>query len=145
MPKKVLFYYFSLVVSKKALSLTQQIFIINRVAVTLTKNKNTMKVTEIKLKKWGFNISCTTYSAGQHYKFSMRSGSVFPSTKAQAKYFVSEKICLSMLNGDDVEKVEKMLNKHGFEGDYKLTKSKEWARLQNPSDLHAALKKEYSL
>lgn len=75
----------------------------------------------------------------------MRCGAVFPSTKAQAKYFVSQDICLDVLNFEDVQKVESILNKHGFAGDYKYTKSKTWVRLQNTSDLHKALKIEFNL
>ena len=75
----------------------------------------------------------------------MRSGQVFPSTKPQAQFFISKSVCLGVLNRDDVEIVESMLNKHGFTGDYKFTKSKTWVRLQNQSDLHKALKIEYSL
>lgn len=103
-----------------------------------------MKASELNLKKDGYNFNCNTYKAGSHYKFIMRLGRCFPSTQAQAKYFISEGICLDVLNGDDVEKVEAILNKHGFEGDYKFTKSKTWVRLQNNSDLHKALKLEFN-
>lgn len=104
-----------------------------------------MKATEINLKKDGYNFNCNTYPARSHYKFIMRLGRVFPTTKAQAKYFITEGISIDVLNGDDVETVETMLNKHGFEGEFVFTKSKTWVRLQNQSDLHEALKKEYSL
>jgi hypothetical protein len=104
-----------------------------------------MKATEINLKKDGFNFNCNTYPARSHYRFTMRLGCVFPTTRAQAKYFITEDIWLDVLNGDDVETVESMLVKHGFEGDYRFTKSKKWVRLQNQIDLHEALKKEYNL
>ena len=103
-----------------------------------------MKSSELNLKKDGYNFNCNTQKAGSHYKFIMRLGRCFPSTRAQAKYFISEGICLDVLNKDDVEKVEALLNKHGFEGDYKLTKSKTWVRLQNNSVLHKALKLEFN-
>ena len=103
-----------------------------------------MKASELNLKKDGYNFNCNTYKAGSHYKFIMRLGRCFPSTQAQAKYFISEGICLGVLNGDDVEKVEAILAKHGFEGDYKFTKSKNWVRLQNNSDLQKALKLEFN-
>ena len=103
-----------------------------------------MKASELNLKKDGYNFNCNTYQAGSHYKFIMSLGRCFPSTQAQAKYFIYEGICLDVLNGDDVEKVEAILNKHGFEGDYKFTKSRIWVRLQNNSDLHKALKLEFN-
>lgn len=104
-----------------------------------------MKASELNLKKDGYNFSCNTYPARSHYKFIMGLGRVFPSTKAQAKYFVTEGICLDVLNGDDVEIVESLLNKHGFDGEYKFTISKNWVRLQNNSDLHKALKMEFNV
>ena len=104
-----------------------------------------MKAHELNLKKDGYFFSCNPQPAKSHYKFTMRIGRCFPSTKAQAKYFVSQGICLDVLNFEDVEKVESILNKHGFEGDYKYTKSKTWVRLQNFTDLHKALKKEFSV
>ena len=103
-----------------------------------------MKASELNLKKKGYNFNCNTKKAGCHYKFLMRFGRCFPYTQAQAKYFISEGICLDVLNADDVELVEAILNKHGFEGDYKFTKSKIWVRLQNNNDLHTALKLEFN-
>ena len=102
-----------------------------------------MKASKLKLEKTGYNFSTNTYSAGSHYKFIMKIGRCLPSTKAQAKYFISEGICLDVLNADDVEKVESILNKHGFSGDYRYTKSKRFVRLQNDVDLHVALGMEY--
>jgi hypothetical protein len=104
-----------------------------------------MKFTELDLKKDGYNFNCNTYKSGSHYKFIMRLGRCFPSTKAQAKYFISQGVCLDVLNYDDVETIESILNKHGFQGDYKFTKSKTWVRLQNNIDLHRALKLEFSI
>jgi hypothetical protein len=104
-----------------------------------------MKTSEFSLKKDGYNFNCKSYKAGSHYKFTMRLGRCFPSTAAQAKYFISKGLRLDVLNGDDVEIVESILNKHGFEGNYRFTQSKTWVRLQNNSDLHTALKLEYNL
>jgi len=104
-----------------------------------------MKTKDINLKKDNFNFSCKSFPAKSHYKFIMTLGRAFPITKAQARYFVSENISLDVLNADDVEKVEFMLNKHGFEGNYKWTKSKTWVRLVNQSDLHESFKKEFNL
>lgn len=102
-----------------------------------------MKATEIKLKAEGFNMSANTYAGKSHYKLTMKIGRVFPSTPAQAKFFIKEQVSLSVLNADDVQKVEALLNKYGFEGEYKSTKSKTWVRLQNNEDLYKALKSEY--
>lgn len=104
-----------------------------------------MKANLINLTKQGFNFSANTYAPKSHYKMSMRLGHVFPTTKAQAHFFVVESLQMDVLNMDDVEVIENLLNKHGFEGDYKLTKSESWVRLQNNLDLISALKKEYSL
>ena len=78
-----------------------------------------------------------------HYKFIMGLGCCFPATKAQAKHFVKEGICLDVLNNMDVDKVEKVLNEAGFVGEYKFTKSKTWVRLQNNGDLHKALRVKF--
>lgn len=104
-----------------------------------------MKAHELNLKKDGYLFNCKPHKAGSHYKFLMRLGRVLPSTKAQAKYFISQGVCLDVLNGDDVEKVESILNRNGFIGNYKFTKSKNWARLQNNIDLQKALKKEFDI
>jgi len=104
-----------------------------------------MRATEINLEKEGFTFSCNTYLARSHYKMLMLLGRVFPMTKAQAHHFISNGICLDVLNADDVAIVENQLNSQGFSGNYSYTKSKSWVRLKNQEDLHAALKKEYSL
>jgi hypothetical protein len=104
-----------------------------------------MKVSELNLENVSYTMSANTYSARRHYKFTMKLGRVFPTTKEQAKFFISQGICLDVLNSTDVQIVESMLNKHGFFGDYKYTKSKTWVRLENGQDLHVALKKEFSL
>lgn len=90
-------------------------------------------------------MSCIVYSPRQHYKQSMRIGRVFPTNKAQAAYFVSRSQSLDVLNSYDVNTVEAFLNKHGFEGNYRYTKSGNWVRLENNNVLLAALKLEYSL
>ena len=83
--------------------------------------------------------------ASGHYKFSMRLGRCLPTTKAQAKYFISEGIHIDVLNNVDVEIVEKILNEAGFVGNYEFTKSKRWVRLINQSDLHRAFAKKFEL
>jgi hypothetical protein len=104
-----------------------------------------MKSTEINLKKDGYNFNCNTYPARSHYKFIMSLGRALPSTKAQAKFFLKEGINIGVLNSKDVETIEALLNKHGFEGKYKYTKSKTWVRLINQQDLQDALRREYIL
>lgn len=95
--------------------------------------------------KDSFTMSANTYAAKSHYKFIMRLGRCVPTTRAQAKYFILQGVVLDVLNNKDVEILETIMNKHGFAGDYKYTKSKHWVRLQNTNDLCAAIKKEYAL
>ena len=104
-----------------------------------------MKASGLNLKKEGYNFSCNIYPAKSHYSFVMKLGRVFPSTKQQAKNFISKGICLDVLNFDDVETIESLLNKYGYIGEYQYTKSKQWVRLVNHCALYEALKKEYSI
>jgi hypothetical protein len=104
-----------------------------------------MKASEINLKKQGRTFSCNTYAPHSHYKMLMMLGRVFPTTTAQAKHFITTGYHIDVLNADDVERVETMLNKHGYIGKYNFTKSKMWVRLQNQGDLHEAIKKEFNL
>lgn len=90
-------------------------------------------------------MSCNTYNPKSHYKFVMSLGRVFPTTTAQAKYFLSSNSYIDVLNSMDVEIIESFLNKHGFEGNYQYTKSKTWVRLTNTDDFEKALKKEYNI
>ena len=92
-----------------------------------------------------FTMSVNIYPAKSHYKSIMVLGRVFPSTPAQARFFISKGVCLDVLTRRDVEILERFLNKHGFEGKYRYTKSKLFARLQNDYDLYLALKKEFEL
>lgn len=108
------------------------------------QNKNQMIASEIQLEKVSYTFSCNSRKSGSHYKFHMTHGQIWPTTKAQAKYFVSQGICLSVLNYQDLHIVESMLNKHGYSGDYKYTKSQTWVRLINSGDLIKALKSEYN-
>lgn len=103
-----------------------------------------MTVSEFQLEKVGYTFNCNTRKSGSHYKFLMGMGRIFPTTVAQAKYFVSEGISLDVLNYQDVQIVEGMLNKHGYSGEYKWTKSGTWVRLINSGDLHKALRAEYN-
>jgi hypothetical protein len=103
-----------------------------------------MKHTELNLTPKGYNFNTNIKPAKSHYKFLMRIGRCFPSTKAQARFFVSNSISFDELNYEDVQRIEGLLNKHGHQGDYKYTKSRLWARLQNHQDFYAALRAEYN-
>jgi hypothetical protein len=109
-----------------------------------SNQKNQMTVSEFQLAKVGYTFNCNTRKSGSHYKFLMTMGRIFPTTLSQAKYFVSQGVCLDVLNYQDVQIVESMLNKHGYSGDYKYTKSQTWVRLINSGDLIKALKSEYN-
>lgn len=104
-----------------------------------------MTHTELNLNPDGYNFTCKSMPAKSHYKFLMGLGRVFPTTKAQVKYFISENCNLDVLNYEDVQLVESLLNKHGFKGEYKYTKSQTWVRLENQSDLKKALKLEHNI
>lgn len=102
-----------------------------------------MKAADIKLEKEGFNMSTTSWASGSHYKSTMKWGRLFPCSKAQALFFTQKRVVLSVLNMDDVENIEGLLGKHGFTGEYRYTRSKQWVRLQNHDDLYKALRAEY--
>jgi len=104
-----------------------------------------MKASELSLEEVTYTMSCNTYPARSHYKFVMGLGRVFPTTKAQAKHFVSNEVCFGVLNAQDVSLIEDLLCKHNFIGEYKYTKSKAWVRLLNHSDFNQALIKEYGV
>ena len=104
-----------------------------------------MKASELNLEKNSFTLSCNTFPARSHYKEIMVLGRSFPSTKSQAKFFVGKRIILDVLNIRDVEVVESLLNKHGFNGDYRYTKSNRWATLCNHESLYKALTLEFAL
>lgn len=104
-----------------------------------------MQASKLNLIITGYNHSFRTKKERSHYKWLMSQGSVFPTTKAQAKHYISSCCVIGMLNADDVVMLEDFLNKHGFTGDYRYTKSKKWVRLENQHDLISALKCEYNL
>lgn len=86
----------------------------------------------------------TAYNHGQHYKHSMLAGRAFPTTKAQAQSFIREAGTFDVLCYRDVLKISEFMAKHGMEADFRLTKSRGFARLNNSSDFCACLRKEYS-
>lgn len=100
-----------------------------------------MKATQITLEKTTY--LSTMQDAKSHYKVLMRKGVGFPTTQAQATYFITAGCCLEMLNYSDLIKLESFLNKHGLEGDYIYTKSQSYVRLTNSMDLYLAIKKEF--
>jgi hypothetical protein len=104
-----------------------------------------VKAAQLNLEKEGYLLTYHTVKHRGHYKHIMSLGRCFPTTKAQAKYFISKKFHLDFLNADDVEKIEAFLNKHGFEGDYVYTKSKLHVWLNNHNSLYKALKFEYNI
>lgn len=104
-----------------------------------------MKATEIKLEKCGYQFSAITKPEGSHYKFLMSLGRCFPTTRAQARQFVSTRQRLDVLNSVDVDTIEALMSKHGEMGEYRYTGHKTWVRLQNHEQLWDCIKKEYSL
>lgn len=99
-----------------------------------------MNSTEIKLQKDGYNFNANCYPKGSHVGVLLTMGRCFPTCKSQATKWHH----FSVLNYEDVQLIESLLNKHGFLGDYKATKSGTWVRLVNQSDFKLALKKEYN-
>jgi hypothetical protein len=97
--------------------------------------------------KNNYYFSLRNLKPREHYKFTATvCNSGFPTTKSQANFFVKN-VCFTnrVLNSSDIEKIESLLNKHGFVGDYKMTKSKNWARIQNNEDVSSALKLEFKI
>lgn len=95
--------------------------------------------------KKNFIFNTNEYAAGSHYKYLMRLGRVMPTTKAQAKVFINENLNFDALNNVDVDRIEALMSKHGYEGEYKYTGSRRWVKLVNVNDLYEALGKEYNL
>lgn len=100
-----------------------------------------MKANEVKLE--GINMVNFNAKPGSHYKIAMHMGRVFPSTRAQAIEFIRSGAVLNVLCGKDVEMIEKFLNKHGYQGEYRYTKSRAFVRLQNNRDLYKAIASEF--
>ena len=107
--------------------------------------RNTMKKQDINLEYQGFFFNATEKKAGQHYKFLMELGRVFPTTAPQSRYFIDNNLKLDVLNRNDVDRVEALLNEFGFEGDYRYTSTKRWVRLVNHDALYKALEAKYNI
>jgi hypothetical protein len=99
-----------------------------------------MKAQEIKLQKTGYNFNANCFPRGSHVSLLLSIGRCFPTCKSQAIKWQS----FDVLNYEDVQIIENLLNKHGFIGNYKETKSGNWVRLVNQNDFKLALKKEYN-
>ncbi len=103
-----------------------------------------MKASELNLSKDNYYLSCN--DAPYQYRFYFDLSRCFPVKASQAIYIVRKCYFSNwILNRKDVERVESLMNKHGFFGDYRLTKSKTSARLNNVSDFNKALKLEFNL
>ena len=109
----------------------------------MATQRNPLKANELTLPQVNYTMSMNVYPSKSHYKMGMKLGRVFPSTTTQAKYFLSQGVCLDVLNAKDVEHLEQFLNKYGFEGKYEYTKSKQFVRLNNHYDLYEAIKMEF--
>ena len=90
-----------------------------------------------------FNMINGNYAPRSHYKFIMSLGRVWPCCAAQVKEWERIGCRLDVMNGPDITRCEELMNKHGYIGDYRPTKSKRWARLANTADLLAAFKAEF--
>ncbi len=103
-----------------------------------------MTYTQIDLESQNFIFNTLECKAGQHYTYLMKLGRILPTTKSQAKFFVTNGCKLDVLNIVDVQRVEALLNETGLEGDYKYTKNNHWVRLVNIEALYEALRKKYN-
>jgi len=88
-----------------------------------------------------FNLTCKTFAPGAHTTFMASLGRMWPATKAQAKKFYR----IECINSADVERIEATMNKHGYNGRYRLTKSGQFAQLENIEQLQKAIKAEFSI
>ena len=71
-------------------------------------------------------------------------GRVLPKKRNQCKIFYKRGI-LGQLTMADVEVIETILNKYGYEGKYTYTKNKRFVRLVNNNDLCKAFKKHFNI
>ena len=80
----------------------------------------------------------TQKSNGEHLNTLIGLGRVVPTHKACAKKVVKNGQ-LDVLGGKDVKYIERILNSYGIKGDYQLTKSGRFARLNNTGDFFKVL------
>ncbi len=91
----------------------------------------------------GFN-SLYKAKAREHVGDLISLGRVWPATKAQAVKVARKGYFDVIYNTDIEELIEPLMNKHGLKGDYSLTKSKRFCRLNNFNEFIIALKKEFN-
>lgn len=92
--------------------------------------------------------SLISVNGRQHYQGLLGNIVFMPSTIAQAKKHVNHiknKSYKDLLMCGQWFGIEQLLNKHGLQGDYSLTKSKTMCRLTNISDYCTALKLEFKI
>lgn len=103
-----------------------------------------MRATEIIWKEEAvLPLSANVFPSGKPYKAQMMMGKVFPSSKAQAMAYVKMGCALEALNSEDVRVVERLLEKHHLQGNYRYVGGKNLVKLVNQMDLDKALKEEY--
>ena len=83
-------------------------------------------------------------SNGEHLNTLIGLGRVIPTHKACAKKVVKNGH-LDVLGGRDVKDIERILNSYGEKGDYTLTKSGRFARLNNTGAYFKALTYKFGL
>lgn len=104
-----------------------------------------MKANNVILEAQNFIFSTNERRSGQHYKYLMNLGRILPTTKAQARYFVTNRCKFDVLNIVDVERVEAIFCEFGGAGEYKYTGSRRWVRLVNIEAFYEVLKMKYNL
>lgn len=77
-----------------------------------------MDANEIILEAQSFIFSTNERRSGQHYKYLMDLGRIFPTTRAQARYFIANRCKFGVLNIVDVKRVEAIFNEFGRVGEY---------------------------
>ena len=105
-----------------------------------------MKAQELNLTStYGLSV----HPKGSHCQIAMWNTFFMPTTKIQAlrffkatKNWVDSQIIHSQLAANEVEK---FMSKHGYEANFKLTKSKTMCRLVNFEDFKSAIKKEFNI
>ena len=86
----------------------------------------------------------TQKSNGEHLATLIGLGRVIPTCKACARKVVRNGQ-LDVLGGYDIRFIERFLNQYGKKGDYQVTKSGRFARLNNTNDYFEALKFKFNL
>ena len=104
-----------------------------------------MQASEVILDAQSFIFSTNERRSGQHYKYLMDLGRILPTTRAQARYFVTNRCKFDVLNIVDVERVEALFREFGGAGEYKYTGSRRWVRLVNIEAFYKVLEMKYNL